>query len=191
MFELQPLTTENIIDCVGILCTIITIVLSIKGAKKTLKEAILQQKEENSLKRIDEIPSLLDKNLNSIITLTQRSFGGNDKYTRKEAANEYDKNYFEMRKILIAYGSKESIKIFCELRRLLYLVKDNNELRKSDLIEIYAIMVLLYVQIRYDLNEEFIELNYFVELLLPGLEKEDEIYDSIKKYADKFGVNIV
>ena len=56
MFNLKPLSTDNLIDIIGILATIISIYL----AQRTAKNAFLALKTENRLKKIDELPSTLN-----------------------------------------------------------------------------------------------------------------------------------
>ncbi len=183
MFELHPLTTEDTINLIGIICTVWTIAFSISTAKKSLQEAIYQQKNENSLKNIDTLPKYLNAFINSIISLIIYTYVTPDKDKHQEASQNFDNTLPEIQSVLIMYGSDEALKIFYELKMLLMNTAQGAVTKITD---IFSLAVLLCAQIRYDLTGESVKLKYFVDLLLPKMnEGQEEIYTSAKQYIEQ------
>lgn len=183
MFELQPLTTENTINLIGVICTILTIVFSISSAKKSLQEAIYQQKNENSLKKIDTLPKLLNAFIDSIISLVIYTYVMPDENKKKEASENFDNTLPEMQSILVMYGSGEALKIFYELKMLLINAANGVNTKLAD---IFSLVILLCAQIRHDLTNESVKLKYFFDLLIPQMnDHQEDVYISAKYYIEQ------
>lgn len=188
MFEFSPITTENLIDLLGIAGTAITIIVSIHVAKTSLENVFLQQKAENSLRRIDELPLLLNQFIDSTKALVIYTYVTQNETKRKEASQAFDETLPQLQRILLMYGSPASIKVFLELKQQLVATANGGNMKLADL---FALMLLLCAQIRQDLTNEPICLNYFLDLLAPEMiNHKEDVYISAKRFISDFGLLI-
>lgn len=188
MFELSPITTENLIDFLGIAGTLITIIVSIHIAKTSLKNVFLQQKAENSLKRIDELPLLLNQFIDSTKALVIYTYVIPNETKRQEASQAFDETLPQLQRILLMYGSTFSIKVFIELKSLLVAAANGKNIQLADL---FALLILLCAQIRQDLTSDPIGFNSFLDLFAPEMiNQKEDIFISAKEYISKFGLTI-
>lgn len=188
MFDLKALTTENLIECIGVLVTLGTIIGSLFIARKSLRDALAQQKTENALKNIDALPEMLNDFINTIISLLVCTFVNPDETKKQEVSAKFDEIFDKLQYILLMYGSITSIRVFKELKTILMKAANGGTVVTAD---IFALAILLCVQVRHDLMNEDISLRYFVELIMARIpNQKDEVYESCNKYISTFKMNI-
>ena len=90
------------IDLLGALGTIIAIIASVYIAKSSLENVLVQQKAENSLKRIDELPKLLNDFIDSTKSLVICAYVTHDKDKQKEASKNFDSTLPQLQRILLS-----------------------------------------------------------------------------------------
>lgn len=184
MFELSAIKTADLINIIGIICTIITIILSIHSAKTALKNALEQKQKENSLKRIDELPYLVECFINSIKGMIIYFYVEKDAKKHEQASTLFNSTLPRLQHILIMYGSKKEINLFLELKKMLTLVVEGED---ASIADVFALLMLLTAQIRQELTGDSIELKNFIELLIPELHHHlQNIYISAESYISKF-----
>lgn len=189
MFQLSPLTTDNLIEIIGIIGTIITIITSVIVAKNALKNTLLEQKTENSLKRIDALPDILNDFINSNRALIIYSYVIRNEAKHKEASQAFDAALPKLQNTLLMYGSIESVKVFYELiSQLRMAVGEKKDIKIADL---FSLLLLLCSQIRYDLTNEKIGLDYYFYLLAPEMkEHKEEVFASARGYSSKLKLSV-
>ena len=176
--------------------TFLTVFISIRLAGATLKNALIEQKTENTLKRIDTLPDILmnfiESNTELIVCwIEEQNNAGNqnnqNKIRRKKASEKYDASLKDLEKILLMYGSKEAVKLLHELVTLMRsIVNDRKTLALSYL---YSLLVLLCAQIRHDLTGVDIDFIYYYDLLVPQMtDGEKGVYNFAQQYIEKFNL---
>lgn len=189
MFQLSSLTTDNLIEIIGIIATIATIIVSFVVAKNAVKSALFEQKAENSLKRIDVLPDILNDFINSNKALIIYSYVSPNKIKHDEAAQAFNASLPKLQNTLLMYGSKEAIKIFYELISQLRAVSTGK--RDIKIADLFSLLILLCSQIRYDLTNEKIDFEYYFGLLSPEMiEHKEDVFISAREYISKFKLSV-
>lgn len=177
MLDLITITTDNMLDFVMIIVTLIGIL----AAKNSITKTIAEQKNENRLKNVDELPSLI---FNFVKSISEMIFYYNvegDSEKHKAARDKFNHTLPKLRDILLMYGSKESVKVFHEITVQLPLLGSEKE--SMEIADLYALLLLLYTTVRYDLNNERIDFEILFDLLIKEARyHKQSIKGAINKY---------
>ena len=187
MFCLRPISTDNLISLLGFVLTLLAIIISVYQFNKTIKNTYLQQKNEISLKRVSEISELLDIFARSIVSILIYSMVQPDKEKHIEASKSFDETMPKIKSVLLMYGSNESVKLFQRLRNLLI---DSVEGGTILIADVFALVTLLYAQVRLDITNIRIDSKNILNLLLPEAElHEEDIAASINVFVSEFSLD--
>ena len=167
------LITDHPDTLLTVTVTIIGFIVSTISTKKNFKNEVLKTKIESNTENLKEIPYqllvLMEKinNSNSLKTLS--------------------KTYQDMMFKIVAYGSKDAIKIATCLQQSFY---DTEEKDKTESFKQLVLFSLLISQIKFDISSEIISPLYFFKLKLTDYTDNEAILKEIANdQIDKLNLN--
>lgn len=182
MFELQKITTSNLIEITGVLLTICAIVISIWQFGKSVNHSIIEGRQQMALEKTSELPLQVSEFCANASNVAAGIFVGQDNLTSEQKL-EYDnskKREDELLPIIknsiMAYGSNDAIKIFTHFESYI-----NNPKVQQISVEAYYIIPLLLAQVKMDVTGEVINPLIFLNSLMPQFKEHN---DKAKEYIN-------
>lgn len=92
----------------------------------------------------------------------------------------------EMMNIVIAYGSKDAIKILSAFQQYTYTRNFiSKKPTQEESIELLTLPCLLLTQVKYDITGEIVSPDYYLKIRLTDYETKEGLKEKFKKYTNK------
>ena len=183
MFNLEAISTGNLIDIAGVVLTLSAIIISVRQFAKSVNNSILEAKKQMAIEQTSALPLQVTQFCSCAsdvavgIVMGLNYLDENLKSEYMESRQKQDKLLPEIKERIFAYGSRDAIKIFMRFESII-LNPINNEFS----IDAYYLLPLLITQVKMDVTGEKINPLWFFNSLMPQFEKHN---DKAKEYINK------
>lgn len=193
MIDLSKLTTDNLIQIVGVILTLIVIGVSINQFGKTISHSLVEAKQKTALEQTSELPLLVAELCSSASDVAAGITLGEDNLTKGQLL-DFEKSKKVQNEILpliknniLSYGSNDAIKIFIKFDEAIFNSND-----EGISVEAYYILPLLLTQIKMDVIGEVVDPLVFFKSFMPQFKNHtDKAGEHINKVIDDLELNKV
>lgn len=183
MFNLTKVTTDNIIEIIGIILTIITITISIWQVGKTINHSLVEARQQMALEQTGELPLQVAEFCSAASNVATGIVLGQDQMTdeQKEEFNNSKQRQNKLQPMIknriYAYGSNDAIKIYTQFEKTI-----SNPNGNQISVDAYYILPLLLAQVKMDVTGETVNPLIFFNSLMPQFKEHS---DKAKAYINE------
>ena len=176
MFNLSKITTQDLIQSVGILLTLVVIGVSISQFSKNVSNSISQAKKQTALEQTSELPLQVSEfcinasNVATVIVLTENGIDIDAAIEAefKASKEKQDELLPIIKNNILAYGSNDALQLFIEFEKGI----SNSDKNQID-INVYYLLPLLLSQVKMDVTGEVVDPMNFLNSLMPQFKEHN------------------
>jgi len=155
--------------------TIIGLGLTYHGITKNFQNEVMKMKRKVAVDKMQDVPC-------RILQLIQD-------YKNQEDSKILIEKNISLLNTILAYGSKETIKLMCYIQQIAYACEKQKNLLKERQSEFLSAYALLIAQVKFDLTFEIIPPTSYFEMFLKDYNDYRESFNkSINAIVDRIGL---